>query len=342
MARPPVAEPLATRQRGVALITALVILAIAATLSAAMIWQGGLDERRTATLIQGNQAMEYALGAESWAEQILIRDLKPNQANTSTGVNLGQDWAQQLPPLPVEGGQIIGHIEDMQGRFNLDLLQAQNGIASPAAYKGQFGRLLAALSVDQNTASAIVDSVSDWVNSGTIPTQPDGAKDDFYSRLQPPYLTALAPMTSVSELELVKGMTPQIYAALLPYVCAIPLGNSSSGGPGGPTAPGGWALNVNTALPLLLTTLAPSISADQAAQVVAARADHGITQTDFNNIIKLPPAAGGTGSPATGITSSYFLLTVTVEIGSTHVTMYSLLYSTGGQVTAVRRTFGTL
>jgi general secretion pathway protein K len=329
----------------VALITALVILAIAATLSAAMIWQGGLDERRSATLIQGNQAMEYALGAESWAEQILIRDFKQPQSSGGNSVNLGQDWAQQLPPLPVEGGQIIGHIEDMQGRFNLDLLQAQNGTA-PLAYKAQFGRLLTALSVDQITANAIADSVADWVNSGTIPTQPDGAKDDFYSRLQPAYLTALAPMTSASELELVKGMTPQIYAALLPYVCAIPLSNGSTNSPSnGSAAPGGWALNVNTALPLLLTTLAPSISEDQAAQVVAARASQGISQSDFNNIIKLAPSGGvngAAGPPATGITSKYFLLTVTVEIGSTHVTMYSLLYSSGANVSAVRRTFGTL
>lgn len=340
MARRQVVESLATRQRGVALITALVILAIAATLSAAMIWQGGLDERRTATLIQGNQAMEYALGAESWAEQILIRDFKqPQSGSSNNGVNLGQDWAQQLPPLPVEGGQIIGHIEDMQGRFNLDLLQSQGQTA--AVYKAQFVRLLTALNLDP----AIADAVSDWVNSGTIPTQPNGAKDDFYSRLQPPYLTALAPMTSVSELELVKGMTPQAYAALLPYVCAIPLSiGSSTSTPGTGTAPGGWALNVNTALPLLLTTLSSSVSEDQVAAVVAARASQGIPVGDFNKIISFqstnPNAAGA--PPPVGNTSSYFLLTVTVEIGSTHVTMYSLLYSSGASVSAVRRTFGTL
>ena len=335
----PSAQAASAKQRGVALITALVVLAIAATLSAAMIWQVGLDERRTATLIQGNQAMEYALGAESWAEQILQRDFKQAQNSSNNSVNLGQDWAQQLPPLPVEGGQIIGHIEDMQGRFNLDLLQSQ-GQTTPV-YKQQFVRLLTALNLDP----AIADAVSDWVNSGTIPTQPNGAKDDFYSRLQPPYLTALAPMTSVSELQLVKGMTPQAYALLQPYVCTVPLSiGSSTGTPGTGAAPGGWALNVNTALPLLLMSLSPTVSADQATQVVAARADHGISQGEFTGIIKL--ASGGTngaaGAPATGVTSGYFLLTVTAEIGSTHVTMYSLLRSTGGQVTAVRRTFGTL
>ena len=320
------------RQRGVALITALVVLAIAATISAAMIWQGGLDERRTATLIQGNQAVEYALGAESWAEQILQRDFKQN----SQSVNLGQDWAQQLPPLPVEGGQIIGHIEDMQGRFNLDLLSGP----SAAIYQAQFVRILEALNLDPTIAPALTD----WFSNNPV-ANPNGAKDDFYSRLQPPYLTAQTPMTSVSELQLVKGVTPQAFAALQPYVCAIPVTTTTASTTGTSISSGGWALNINTASPLLLMSLAPNVSKDQVAQVVAARAANGISQADFNNIIKITSPSGQeptTGSPIPGVTSSYFLLTVTAEIGSTHVTMYSLLRYTGGQATAIHRTFGTL
>ena len=310
------------RQRGVALITALVVLAIAATLSAAMIWQGGLDERRTATLIQGNQAMQYALGAESWAGAILRRDFNQNKG---ASVNLGQDWAQQLPPLPVEGGQIIGHIEDMQGRFNLDMLTG----TSAAPYQAQFSRILQALNLDPSIAQA----VTDWVNPGNVPTQPGGAKDDFYSRLQPAYLTAEAPMTSVSELQLVKGVTPQAYAALLPYVCAIPMATAGGGQSANSTVSDGWALNLNTASPLLIASLAPNISQDQVDEIVATRTPNGIASSP----LKLP-----SGSPAQGTTSSYFLLTVTAEIGSTHVTLYSLLRSNGGQVSTIRRTFGTL
>ena len=324
--------PVSSKQRGVALITALVILAIASTIAAAMIWQGGLDERRTATLIQGNQAMEYALGAESWAEQIMLRDFSATpQGGQQQSVNLGQDWAQQLPPLPVEGGQIIGHIEDMQGRFNLDLLQGQHA----SVYLGQFQRLLQSLNIDPGIAQA----VSDWVNTGDTATQPYGAKDDYYSRLQPAYLTAEAPMTSVSELELVRGITPQIYAALLPYICAIPVTTTAPGQVGS-----GWALNINTASPLVLMSLAQNITEDQVQSIVAARVPQGINQSQLSGLnINLSPQ--GSNSPAIGYTSSYFLLTVTAEIGSTHVTMYSLLnYTPGspGKVTAVRRTFGTL
>lgn len=326
------------KQRGVALITALVVLAIASTIAAAMIWQGGLDERRTATLIQGNQAMEYALGAESWAEQIMLRDFTDPKVTTQS-VNLGQDWAQQLPPLPVEGGQIVGHIEDMQGRFNLDLLQSQGGAASQA-YMAQFQRLLQSLNIDPGIAQA----VADWINTGNNPTQPYGAKDDYYSRLQPPYLTAEAPMTSVSELELVRGMTPQIYAALLPYVCAIPVTAVTAGQGGSSSTSTGWALNINTASPLMLMSLAQNVSEDQVQSIVAARAAQGITQSELSSL-NINLNSQGASSPPTGFTSNYFLLTVTAEIGSTRVTMYSLLHYTGGlggQVTAVRRTFGTL
>ena len=317
-------------QRGVALITALVVLAIAATLSAAMIWQGGLDERRTATLIQGNQATEYALGAESWAEQILQRDFK----QSSQSVNLGQDWAQQLPPLPVEGGQIIGHIEDMQGRFNLDLLSG----SSATVYQAQFVRILEALDLDPTIAPALTD----WFSNNPV-ANPNGAKDDFYSRLQPPYLTGEVPMTSVSELQLVKGVTPQAYAALLPYICAIPVTTSVASGTGTSTTTNSWALNINTASPLLLMSLSQNISQDLADQVVAARAASGISQQEFTKITAVQ-SGNGTNSqmPPTGVNSSYFLLTVTAEIGSTHVTMYSLLRYTGGQTIAIRRTFGTL
>ena len=323
-------------QRGVALLTALVILAIAATLSAAMLWRGGLDERRTATLIQGDQAMEYALGAESWAEQILRRDYT-DPKNPQRSMYLGQDWAAQLPPLPVEGGQITGHIEDMQGRFNLDLLQGHPCNAS-SGYFTQLQRLLTTLDQDPS----IADAVCEWVNTGSIPTQPGGAKDDFYTRLQPPYLTAETAMTSVSELQLVKGVTPQVYAMLSPYVCAIPLGAAPTSAPS-VTATSGWALNLNTAPPPVLMSLAQNVTEDQVQAIVDARATQGLTPTTLAQLnIKLPTQGTGAAALATGYSSNYFLLTVTAEIGSTHVTLYSLLRISGNQVTAVRRTLGTL
>jgi len=320
------------RQRGVALLIALVVVAIAATLSTGMIWSRELDIRRTANITQGDQALEYALGAEAWAEQILRRDYQSNPGST----NLTQDWAMQLPPLPVEGGTINGHLEDLQGLFNVNNLASSNAAQATAAL-AQFQRLLVALNLDPEIANAVFD----WVNGGSQPHFPGGAKDDYYSRLAPPYLTAEQPMTSISELLLVKGVTPQVYAALLPYVCALPLLPPGSQ-PGTPMP--AMAININTAPAPVLMTLTTGISADLAAAAVQSR-----QQQPFQNMAQLTQLLGNIaiapGLPAPQTYSSYFQLTTQVTIGSTQVTMYSLLYrdsNGGGNTVAIRRTFGTL
>ena len=313
------------RQRGIALLTVLVAVALAASLAAAITWNLTLDEHRSASIIQGDQAYAYALGAEDWAEQILYRDHQ-NNANATT---LGQNWAAQLPPLPVEGGQILGHIEDLQGRFNLNNLVNQAGQAQPV-YVQQFQRLLTALNLDAGIADAVVD----WIDADDTPTQPGGAEVDYYSRLTPPYRPSNAPMTSVSELQMVNGVTPQAYAALLPYVCALPPALPGVGGSGA------TPLNVNTTPAVLLMTLAPNLSQAQAQQIVDLRGTNGFTSlAQLKSLVTLP-----VNSPTLSVDSQYFLLTVTAEIGTTHVTLYSLLYRAagGGKTVAVRRSQGTL
>ncbi|HEX4301020.1 MAG TPA: type II secretion system minor pseudopilin GspK [Gammaproteobacteria bacterium] len=303
------ARPADLRQRGVALITALVVVAIAAGLAVAIAWQTTLDTRRTANLVQGDQAMEYALGAEAWAEEILARDGRKYQNVTA----LGQDWAQQLPPLPVEGGQIQGKIEDLQGRFNINNLSTPQGLA-------QFQRLLTALDQDPTLAAA----AQQWF-TGT-PGGASDATDDYYSRLQPPYLSGGgAPMQSVSELLLVKGITPAVYAEISPYLCALPAGATAT-------------VNINTASGPVLESLNANITPDVASQIIGERGTSGFS--DLSRLSALSPPIPTTGF---GPTSNYFLLTVVAQIGSTHVTLYSLLYRNGSnEVTALRRTFGTL
>ncbi|MGB9430217.1 MAG: type II secretion system minor pseudopilin GspK [Gammaproteobacteria bacterium] len=320
----------APKQRGVALLIALVIMAIAVTLSTGMIWDRELDLRRTANIVQGDQATEYALGAEAWAEQILRRDFQSNSNTT----DLTQDWAQQLPPLPVQGGTIIGHLQDLQGLFNVNNLASSN-VAYTTGALAQFQRLLVVLNLDPEIANA----VSDWVNPGDQPHYPGGAKDEFYSRLDPPYLTAQQPMTSISELLLVNGVTPQVYAALLPYVCALPLQTPGSP-PATPMTP--TAININTAPAAVIASLNTGISMDAAAAAVQTR-----MQQPFQSLAQLTPLLGNIvvapGIPAPLPTSSYFRLTVQVKIGSTQVTLYSLLYRTrSGATVAIRRTFGTV
>ena len=57
-----------TPQQGVALVTALLVVALATVAAVAMATRLHVDVRRTANLVHGEQSYAYALAAESWAQ----------------------------------------------------------------------------------------------------------------------------------------------------------------------------------------------------------------------------------------------------------------------------------
>ena len=75
---------------------------------------------------------------------------------------------------------------------------------------------------------------------------------------------------------------------------------------------------------------------DVVSQIVGERGSRAYSQSSP------PQAISAFKLTGQGYDSNYFLVTVVAQIGSTHVTLYSLLYRNGNKATAVRRTFGTL
>ena len=104
-------------QRGVALLTVMLVVALATTTAVAMASRQQLDIRRTENTLYQGQALMYLYGVESWSMQFLAEDRRDNEIDHND-----EDWATRLPPLPVEGGQVQGYIEDLQGRFSLNSL----------------------------------------------------------------------------------------------------------------------------------------------------------------------------------------------------------------------------
>ncbi|MDA1064521.1 MAG: type II secretion system protein GspK, partial [Proteobacteria bacterium] len=125
--------------KGVALLTALLITALLATLAITLKWNNALDIRRTIVMLNRDQAIQVALGAESWVQNILRDDLADSDTD-----HLGEIWAGDLPPLPIDGGEILGAIEDLQGHFNINNLIDADDKIDPVALK-QFQDLLKAL-----------------------------------------------------------------------------------------------------------------------------------------------------------------------------------------------------
>ncbi|HEY9197852.1 MAG TPA: type II secretion system minor pseudopilin GspK, partial [Gammaproteobacteria bacterium] len=199
-------------QRGVALITALLVVALATVAAVAMASRQQLDVRRTANLLDGDQAYLYALGVESWARVVLARDARDNQVD-----KLDEDWAKRLSPIAVPGGQVDGFVSDLQGRFNLNnLLTAEGQLSEPDVR--YFQRLLRVLELNEQLTVAVID----WLDPDFDTRFPEGAEDDYYLSTETPYRAANRKFQSISELRLVKGFTAEVWNKLAPFVSALP------------------------------------------------------------------------------------------------------------------------
>lgn len=308
------AERYSRSQRGVALITVLLVVALASltATSLASLTQFGL--RRSGLLQQEQQARFYLHGAEQWAAQILNRDRGDGPID-----HLGEDWAQPLPPLPVEGGQVIGRLSDLQGRFNLNGLIV--GDVVDEARLALLERLLDQLGPGRGVASAIVD----WIDADREPRFPDGAEDSDYLTRNPSYLAANRPLASVSELRLIRGVDGTVHARLAPLVSALPR----------PTA-----INVNTAPVELLAVLLPGLD-----QTAAVRLDQARRERPFASVDEFIASTGlvDPDLPVDLLTteSAFFLLEAEAEIGDAGARLHSLLYrADSGTTRSLMRSYG--
>ncbi|NGX16520.1 type II secretion system minor pseudopilin GspK [Wenzhouxiangella sp. XN24] len=301
----------ARKQRGTALITAILVVALATAIAASLTWDLFLDQRRAFGRLAVDQGLMYSLGAESWAKKILRDDAEDNAFD-----HPGEPWATQIMPLPIEGGQIQGRIEDLNGRFNLNnLIDAQGG-SDPAAIES-FRRLLMALELDVRLA----DRMADWIDRDLEPNFPDGAEDSAYLSRQPPFRTANRPITSVSEIMLVYPELGRAgYDQLRPYVAALPRGT---------------VININTAQPPVLLTAAENLGAGEAERIVFDRPQEG-----WDSIEQLGDLIPEEARASLGVASNWFRLSIRVDIGTQRFTMYSLLHRDGsGSVATVIRSF---
>lgn len=304
------------RQRGVALIMAVLIVALATILAINVTFSSMVDQRRSANLFALDQGFEVALGAEAWAADYLRKDAQQSQQD-----HLAEAWAQTLPPMPIDEGigAIEGRLEDMQGRFNLNNLVHADGTANPTAI-AQFQRLLPMLSMEPRWATIIAD----WIDGDGNPGFPDGAEDAVYTGLDPPHLAANMPITRVSELMSLPGFDFEQFQRLRPYVAALPVGTT---------------LNVCTAPGFVLDSLFEGqreFGVDE-KNLQARRKDGCFPTVDF--------LQGRNGyddvKDSLAEQSSYFRATLWVTIGTTQFTLYSLLARGGaGSVRPVLRSFG--
>lgn len=289
-------------QRGAALITAMLIAALAAVMVSGMFWSQWSAISREQTAREQTQARWILRGAIDWARLILRED-----ARNSAVDYLGEPWSvplaeARLSTFLAARGQdsaalpdawLEGRIIDAQSRFNLrDLAPA--GSVDPQALR-VLQRLCAALQLPAGVATDIANGVA----ASTAPVA------------QPSVANAPLPLQQLQDLARLGTAVAQALPRLAPAVTLLPQ----------PTA-----VNANTAGPLVLAALL-GVDADTAQALVQAR-----KRAYFRNlgdIALLLPQGTQVNPQLVSVATGYFDAIARVRIGHLEYAERALIQRAG-------------
>ena len=295
---------MSAKQRGVAIVLAMAVVALAAMAATAMMLAQSTWSRESELTADHVQAQALIQSGVDWSRAVLADDRRSNSVD-----HLGEPWALRLPPMPVENGELAGDIADQQGLFNLNNLV--KGGKVNLAQLVHFQRLLSLLGLPTALAGALVD----WIDADSEPQTQGGAEDETYLALQPPYLAANRPLIDVAELALVRGFDDGVRARLRPSVTALPRFT---------------AVNANTASPEVLAAVVQGLGMDGARALVAQRERAHFR--DLTDLLRQLPMGVLVAAEDISFSSDYFMATLRVTIGGAQARGVALLErgNTGG------------
>jgi len=275
------------REHGSAVIMAMLVVAVAATLVTGALWQQSALARETENERALAQARWLLRGAIDWAGVILQED-----ARTSSVDHRGEPWAVPLADTRLNENDgrppayIAGAIDDEQAKFNLRNLNASDGVDRNEL--AVLRRLLALIRIDTGFADLIAQRTVAAVSQ---------------QRAQANLGRAFA-----GEL-LQVGLEPEALERLREFVTVLPE----------PTP-----LNANTASPELLAARINDLELLDAKRLVASRdrAHFKDLGDAIQRVRQLVPQASENGL---AVTTRYFSVDGTVSFGSARVSARALV-----------------
>jgi len=323
-------RPIRDAERGAALLTVLLLVAVIAVLAGTALERLRLGTRLAGNAAAGAQARAYAAAAEALAVSRISNLL----GQDATRVTLAGGWSGTPFGLPLpNGGTAIARVTDGGNCFNLNGLVSESAPGVYTSYptaRIEFVRLMRLLQIPTRSAEQIAASTADWIDSDQD-QQPSGAEDGVYLARPTPYRTAGTLMADPSELRAVDGMTPDYYTTVRPYVCTRPRAALSR-------------INVNTIQPeraALIAMLYPdTLGVAQAQAMLVRRPVEGFSsvRTFLNSVSGIVPGTGGDGQLA--VTTTWFALTVDVSLGQTQLHEQAVIDATRLPARLVSRQWG--
>ena len=253
----PITSMKADSQRGVALLTILLLVVSITVVAGAMLASQKIAIRRSGLLFDQNQLLQDINAGQQLAVTLIRADAKLNDTDSEQDI-----WAQPIPPYTLGGHSIDIELRDEGSRFNINNLY-HNGAVDTAAL-AVFQRLLTQLNLEPDTAVAILD----YQDTDSEVYQDGGDENVVYAQQSNRGADTALPnqaLLSIDQLAEVKGVDAQVLATLRPYITAVPYY---------------LPININTASPVLFAALVEGASSQQMQSIVELRAKQAFSSVD--------------------------------------------------------------
>ena len=334
------------RAAGIALLSVLLIVAVATALAYRVATRHALSLAHTRQTLEGSLARQYAFGGEEYARQLLYEDwededrrskdtfleawagIVPEEKDTAPWGRVGQ--AEHEPSasrtrapvgrsqafvFEVDSGNLAIRIDDLSARFNLNAVAGPDGAQNLARLK----RLLTGLGIDPNAA----DVWRDWIDADQD-VQGFGAEDADALLREPPRRTSNQRAIDASEFAVATRLDAAQFALLRLHVAALPMN--------------ALRVNVNTATAAVLSALAPNFESIEAQSLLEG-------ERDFDDVesVVATYATLGESVAVLAVGSEFFRVQVRAEIADSRAELTSMIHrnSNSGALTVLARSFGS-
>ena len=317
--------------KGAALIMALFVTAIIASVSAGLFSMVSTNLENEKNMISEQQAILTTLSLESFTKKYLN-----NKENRNNIVLAANNFSQKSPiNLPLERGNLEANIVDMGQCFNLNSLISISATGEETANQENlefFKNLMKSLFIQDQKIEEISPAVIDWLDKDSFPDSYLGVEDDYYRNEKPSRLTSNQFFFDITELRDVKGMTEEIFQKLKPYICAF---NSVE-----------TKININSLNPFypnILVALSSNTLSDlEARNILNSKPLGGYSSvSDFLNQQEIKTTFSSKFSKSNlTLETKYFILNTNIKIDDKDFHLKSHIFMLNESPKVIRRKFG--
>lgn len=318
------------QQRGLAIITVMLIIALMVTLLGFLVEQQHLLIRRIANQNVAEQGYQYAAGVDAWAARVLHDDIDrvtdhwgedwarfggdpEDEVDGEDGFSLdrsGEEEREELPVIDFGNDAVLEfQLVDLMGRYNLNNLASKDP-KTKLGQKSVFLNLLGILEIGEfDQREKLYGALVDWLDDNDLKSA-NGVESGEYRIKRTPYHAADQKLTTIGELRFVEGFTEDVINALKPHVTVLPIDSAK--------------ININTTSTEVLASMSavPVVDTGSVSVFLSQRFEEGFPgfqtpqiQRAESAIIGTTPVGGKFVPKMLQTTSQFFQINTRVTLG---------------------------